>query len=265
MAEHVEGQNLQAFQSLQLDFAAHIRNPELNPIPAGIEARRMAIYARLIYNNIENFCATRFKRAKELLGDAGWDSLVRDFVHRHESKSPYFSQIAEEFLAYLALERDRANDPPFLLEMCHFDWLPLYLDRLPGEIPSYQSIPEPLVATLKTSELVQVRRYEWPVHKLSAEFQPSEPPPNPTWVLAFRNRADKVDQKVVDGFTATLVERFREPVVGRIGVESVLGDAATLTRERMEKIEARLHDLIELDVLLFTDEQRAGVDKSSAS
>ena len=140
MSEQIEGQNLPNFQALQLDFAAHIRNPELNPIPEGIEPRRMAIYNRLFYNNIESFCAMRFERTKTILGEERWHRMIRDFVHRHQCKSPYFAQISEEFIAYLAMDRSDLSDPPFLLELCHYEWLPLYFDRMIGELPTISTV-----------------------------------------------------------------------------------------------------------------------------
>ena len=259
MAESLKGEDLPRFQSLQLDFAAHIRNPELNPIPDGIEQRRMAIYARLFYNNIESFCAMRFRRTKAILGEERWHRLIRDFVHRHQSKSPYFAQISEEFIAYLAVDGVVPGDLPFILELCHYEWLPLYLDRLIAELPIYKSCPDPLTATLQTSELVQIRRYTWPVNKLSQNFQPSVPPSTPTWVLGFRNRADKVDLKHTDAFTATLLTKLTTPMQTRDAVCDVLGVGVPPTEHRWEQIAQRLDDLIELDVLLVRD-QRADLE-----
>lgn len=250
MSEQVDGQNLPGFQALQLDFAAHIRNPELNPIPDGIEARRMAIYIRLFYNNIESFCSMRFERTKAILGEERWHRMIRDFVHRHQCKSPYFAQISEEFIAYLAMDRSEPSDPPFLLELCHYEWLPLYFDRMVGELPTYRPCQDPLGTKLKTSELSLVRRYVWPVHKIAVDFQPIESPEKPTWALAFRNRADKVDIKHVDAFTANLVETLRTPMTGLEAVHAVLGDSVNLDEERLEQFSLRLDDLIELDVLV---------------
>lgn len=250
MADLREGQNLPSFQALQLDFAAHIRHPDQNPLPADIEPRRMAIYNRLFYNNIENFCATRFERTKRLLGDDTWHNLIRDFVHRHQSKSPYFAQISEEFIAFLASERSDPTDPPFLLELCHYEWLPLYLDRMIGELPPYVACDAPLDAALQTSELVQVRRYAWPVHKISEEFQPKTPPEQPTWAMVFRNRADRVSRRIVDVFTANLVELLRTPLPAMEAVGKILGQPSRLDDNKRAQLEVRLDDLIELDVLL---------------
>ena len=253
MSEQIEGQNLPNFQALQLDFAAHIRNPELNPIPDGIESRRMAIYNRLFYNNIESFCAMRFERTKAILGEERWHQTIRDFVHRHQCKSPYFAQISEEFIAYLAMDRSDLSDPPFLLELCHYEWLPLYFDRMIGELPTYQPCPDPLGIKLKASDLSLVRRYVWPVNKIAVDFQPVEPPEKPTWALAFRNRADKVDIKHVDALTANLVETLRTPMTGLEAAQAVLGDSSKLDERRLEQLSSRLDDLVELDVLVVED------------
>ena len=95
------GSNLPEFRSVQLDFAGHIRDPENNPVPVGIEPRRMKIYAELFYNNIKSFLDSAFPIAKQIVGEAGWHNLAREFLHLHGSESPYFLQISEEFLTFL--------------------------------------------------------------------------------------------------------------------------------------------------------------------
>ena len=45
---------LPEFQQKQYAFAAHIRDPENNPAPSGVEDRRMAIYRELFFNNLHN-------------------------------------------------------------------------------------------------------------------------------------------------------------------------------------------------------------------
>lgn len=253
MAEGVrEGQNLPRFQALQLDFAAHIRNPDRNPIPAGIEKRRMDIYNRLFYNNIESFCANRFPRAKSILGDSHWHGMIRDFIHRHQSRSPYFSQISEEFITYLAIERNSETDPPFLIELCHFEWLPMYLDRLAGEIPMCEACVDPLQETLQASEFVVVRRYTWCVNELDSRDTNSNPPSTPTWILAYRDRSDKVYVKKTDEFTAKIIEVLRSPNTGRQAVAKILASDVELNSERQTQISSKLLDLVNSDVLLTT-------------
>jgi hypothetical protein len=54
------GDNLPAFRASQLEFAAHVRHPDLNAAPADVEARRMRIYVELVYNNLERFLPIHF-------------------------------------------------------------------------------------------------------------------------------------------------------------------------------------------------------------
>ena len=75
---------------MQHGFAAHIRHPDRNPPPSGVPSGRMDVYAGLVYQNIENFLARTFRVARRILSDAHWDAMVRDFIHRHVSGSPYF-------------------------------------------------------------------------------------------------------------------------------------------------------------------------------
>ena len=88
------GSNLPGFRDVQLAFAANIRNPEASAAPPGIEPRRMKIYQDLFYNNIENFLATSFPVAKQVLGHERWHALAREFLHTHPSESPYFLEIS---------------------------------------------------------------------------------------------------------------------------------------------------------------------------
>ena len=122
-----------------------------------------------------------------------------------------------------------------------------------GELPTYQPCSDPLATKLRTSELSLVRRYGWPVHKIDRAFQANIQPDQPMWALAFRNRADKVDIKHVDAFTANLVETLRTPATGLEAVHTVAGDLSKLDEQRMEQLSARLEDLVELDVLLVAE------------
>ena len=56
------------FKTTQQQFTAHLRDPSSVPEPADVESRRMAIYRRLIYNNIESFLSTACPVLKQILG-----------------------------------------------------------------------------------------------------------------------------------------------------------------------------------------------------
>jgi hypothetical protein len=81
------------FQQKQLAFAAHIRDPEHNPAPGGVEDRRMAIYRELFFNNLHNLIGTTFPVIKKLHTKEKFRSLIRAFMVRHEAQTPYFLEI----------------------------------------------------------------------------------------------------------------------------------------------------------------------------
>ena len=70
---------ISAFKKHQYEFTAHIRDPEKNAMPDGIEDRRMKIYRELLYNNIEGFISSGFPVIREIYSDENWHKMVRDF------------------------------------------------------------------------------------------------------------------------------------------------------------------------------------------
>lgn len=78
------------FQNVQYQFAAHIRNPQENAAPEGIEDRRMAIYRDLFFNNVEGFLAGNFPVLKLISSEQYWLRLARDFLINTVAIRPIF-------------------------------------------------------------------------------------------------------------------------------------------------------------------------------
>lgn len=243
------GSNLPGFRELQLDFAAHIRNPEANPRPEGIEPRRMQIYLDLFYNNIERFLANGFPVAKKVLGKMLWHRIVRDFVHRHPSESPYFLEISQEFLTYL--DRAKRDDlPDFMLELCHYEWVELALAMAEEEIPSNGIDPDGdlLTGRVIVSPLIWTLAYRYPVHQIGVGFQPEEPPGEPTQLVVYRRRDDRVRFLEANAVTFRLLELLADCATGadaieRLGEElpaldsQVVHDQGLATMEQLREAE----------------------------
>jgi hypothetical protein len=104
--------DLPLFQQYQFAFASHIRNPQLNRRPHGVEARRMKVYNELLYNNLEGFLLACFPVLRKVLGKRKWTRLVRDFFTLHRCQSPFFRQIPDEFIYYLKNERGDLSSGP---------------------------------------------------------------------------------------------------------------------------------------------------------
>ena len=201
------------FRQVQLAFAAHIRDPENHPAPADVQPARMQMYRELFFNNVESFIAAAFPVLRTILDDNRWQALIQDFFARHRSQTPYFSGIPEEFLAYLQHERGaRAEDPPFLLELAHYEWVELALAIAEGEAPAASTalIENPLAQTIALSELAWPLAYRFPVHQIGRDFQPSKPPAEPTCLAVYRDREDQVRFLELNPVTYRLLQILQE-------------------------------------------------------
>ena len=199
---------LPAFKKHQYEFTAHIRDPKKNAMPDGIEDRRMAIYRELLYNNIEGFIASGFPVIKEIFNDENWHRMVRDFFARHQSKSPYFLEITQEFITYLQEERQTdKDDPAGLIELAHYEWVELAL-HVSDEIISMDKIDangDLLSQRPVISPLAWPLVYQFPVHTMGPDNLPEQAPDQPSYLVVYRNRNDKVNFLEINPITARLI------------------------------------------------------------
>ena len=196
----------------QYAFAAHIRDPEANPRPADVEDRRMAIYRELFYNNVEGFLANGFPVLKEILDEASWHAMARDFLARHRCHSPLFLEIPREFLAYLEDERgERADDPPFLRELAHYEWVELAVSVAEeGALPACDPDADLLATRPLLSPLAWPLSYRFDVHRIGPDYQPAEPPEQPTYLLVYRDADDDVGFLELNPVSARLFALLQE-------------------------------------------------------
>jgi len=197
------------FQQIQYAFAAHIRDPGHNPAPPGLKPERVAMYRELFFNNMMNFIGSGFPVLKELLDEAHWLELMQDFFAHHRSTTPYFSEFPEEFLAFLSNERTgHPKDPPFLLELAHYEWVELALSIAEGEAPlaSPELEENPLQCSITLSEVAWPLAYRYPVQRISRDYQAWETPAEPTCLVVYRNREDEVRFMEVNPATYRLLQ-----------------------------------------------------------
>ncbi len=198
----------------------------------------MDVYAGLVYQNIDNFLARTFRMVRRLSNDAHWDAMVRDFIHRHVSGSPYFRQIPEEFLVYLETERDVPEDPPFLLELCHFEWVAFALDLSDAEPfgePSDATVDASVLdLPLALSPVARPLRYRFPVDRIGPDVQPAVPPEEATWLIGYRDEAERVRFMSSNEVTIRLLQILGETPSAREALKRV---AAELGRDTEQIIE----------------------------
>lgn len=243
------------FTELQRAFAAHLRDPERVPAPAGIEPRRMEVYRQLFFNNVRELLSGSFPVCRGILGDDGWSTLVRRFYAEHQAHTPYFLELPGEFVEWLSA---RTDGPPFLGELAHYEWVELALSIADADEPS-PAVIDPdgdlLAGRPVLSPLAWPLAYRWPVHRLSVDYQPSEPPATPTFVVVHRQAGGEVAFLQVDAPTARLLELLEageEPTgreaLGRVSAELAGGDPEAL----FERGERMLRSLRERGIVAGT-------------
>ncbi|SFF26371.1 hypothetical protein SAMN04488120_101260 [Fontimonas thermophila] len=244
------------WRARQRAFAAHLRDPR-NAF-AGIEERRLRIYRELFYNNVESCLASAFPVLRKLSSDAVWHARVRDFFTRHRCTAPQFHRLPEEFLRYLEAERgEHADDPPFLRELAHYEWVELALAIAPEDLPIEQADPEGdlLAGCPLLSPLAWPLVYAYPVHRIGPQFQPQAPGDSPTYLIVNRDREDRVRFLEINAVTARLVALIEaEPAAS--GRALLLRIAAELAHPDPQSVVAQgariLADLRARDIVLGT-------------
>ncbi|MDZ7802926.1 DNA-binding domain-containing protein [Thiohalophilus sp.] len=197
------------FQQQQYRFAAHIRDPQASPAPADVEDRRMAIYRELFYNNVEGFMADSFPVLRQLLNDEKWHRLIRHYFASHRATTPLFPEMPREFLHYLEHERTaEADDPPFMFELAHYEWVELALS-LSDQEPDWPRIDtqgDLLKGRPQLSPLAWPLSYHYPVHLIGPDFRPDQPSEQPTWLLVYRDARDEITFMELNPVTARLLQ-----------------------------------------------------------
>ena len=180
-------------RNLQKAFTEHLRNPDQVPIPPGLDKRRVGIYSELIFNNVSGLLSDFFPVIHGILNDSQWHRMVRDFFTSHQSQTPYFMEIAEEFVEYLTHSQLLADLPGFLPELAHYEWMELALFTLDEELPGSALPAESLAETpLALSALARPLAYQYPVHRISTDLQPASPGTEPTLLLILRDIEENV-------------------------------------------------------------------------
>lgn len=197
------------FQEKQYAFAAHIRDPDNVPAPEGIEDRRMAIYRKLFFNNLVNLLSTMFPVLRKILSEEQWRGMIRQFMQHHTAETPYFLQLPEEFLSFLENEyQSTTSDHPFLLELAHYEYVELALSVSTDENEMDDVDPDGdlLTGIPVKSVLCWPFAYHYAVHRISPDFLPAEPAPQPVYLAIYRNSDDKVRFLELNAVTAGLLD-----------------------------------------------------------
>ena len=177
------------FKDIQDVFTHAIRAEKFEAV-SGVEDRRLNIYRELFYNNVENFISGTFPVLKECTPSDKWHKIVRRFFIEHESTSPYFLEISEEFLNFLAADTQNTLElPAYAYALAHWEWMELFADAyIETQNNTYSAIN--LENDILTSvECAWLQAYEYAVHKIDAHEHIEQVP---TFLLIYRDAHQEV-------------------------------------------------------------------------
>jgi hypothetical protein len=103
----------------------------------------------------------------------------------------------------------QAGDPPYLAELAHYEWVEMALDISQDELPDAVPVADVLAAVVYLSPLAWSLRYRFPVHCIGPRFKPTEAA-EPTYLVVYRDREDKVGFMELNVTTARLLEKVRD-------------------------------------------------------
>lgn len=215
----------------------------------------MAVYRDLFFNNISQLLASTFPVIHRILDDARWDGLIRDFLVRHRARTPLFLEVPREFLRFLEEGREDPSDPPFLLELAHYEWveLALQVDEAEIDLTDVDRDGDLLEGRPVLSPVAWPLAYSFPVHRIAPDFQPGQPGDTPTFLLVYRDLDDEVGFMEINAATARMLEIIAEDdalsgeaVMRRIAEEMGHADPAAVIRGGADI----LADLRSRDVIL---------------
>lgn len=194
----------------QFALSKHIRDPEAHLPPPGIEDRRLAIYRELFFNNIEGLLSGNFPVIREILDDEIWLELIHAFYREHLCQTHLFPEVPREFIRFLETRvSQNVDDPAWLLELAHYEWVELALDLAENDDDANDVViphEKILDTAFSLSSLAWPLGYQWPVHRLSPGFLPDETPDSPTFLLVRRDRDYKVHFEEISPLIFRLLE-----------------------------------------------------------
>lgn len=201
----------QHFKQLQHNFADWLREPQSSAEFAGIEPRRLAVYRRLVHNNIRQFLHSGFPVLQQVLSSEQWQRLMAGFVAEHQAHSPLFSSIGQEFVDYLAtLDLSQAELPEWTFELAHYERLEVAVQFATLNQVSTATQPLGDATRVVLNETAQMACYHYPVAEIKVGNLPTAPAPTAYCVVVYQAPSGQVHFLQLNPMTAFVLELLQQ-------------------------------------------------------
>lgn len=226
-------------------LAAAVRDPD-SALPPGVAPTRVELYRELVYNNIEDFLRTAFPVLHTITPPWLWEHRARTFLREYRCRSPLFNEIAREFVDFLVYAyRPRAEDPVFLNELAHYEWVELALSIAedPAPVAGLHAVGDLLHEAPVLSPLAWALDYRFAVQYIGPDYQPGAAEATRHHLLAYRGPDDAVHFMALNPLSAELLRLLDEnrghsgaALLARIAADHPEIDPLQLTRGGLETL-----------------------------
>ena len=214
-------------------FAQAIREGEAAD---GLPQERLNVYIRLIRNNIHSFIDRCYTKTPQYLDSEEWGRLKEGFIRDARAQTPYFQEIAGEFLQYcqsLPLSDD-------LLALMDFEHTQLLAEVAQTDSQASPADSDDLAYTLSPASFV--RRYHCDV---TDELQVVE-----NAVLVWRDSEDDVMYQTLDDFDALLLETLADTPTSLNGLQTMLAEFMSSENGWQDALRQKWADWLEQGILV---------------
>jgi hypothetical protein len=213
---------------------------------------RLALYRRLVRNNLTAVTEKMLARSRARLNDAvagAFDATFASFLDEVGPRTHYLRDVPNEFLAW-AEPRWRAREdlPPWTLDLARHELVQFQIAAAKAPEPPEVTEPSP-DRPLVFAEPIRLMRYAYAVHELPLGTDDrSAPAARPTALLVYRDDENAVQLIELTPLKAAIMERL----LAGAGMLDAVRDAAAQTGGATEPLDVPsfFADLGERGVLL---------------
>lgn len=246
----MSGEPPEALAKFQHNYSSYLRAPHKQSLPTGVPERRSRVYESLLFNNICGFIDKCFPVARGLAGTDKWLQLSQLFYECWHCQTPVFSQIPKEFARFVAAGTFDIDMHQWLPELLHYEWLELEVDLDQNEVNRVHLLSGTDDAVMINPTL-RVHQYQWPVHKISPSFLPTEP--EPVILCVYRTSELDVRFMEINAVTAALLELVQQQTQSpTTALTSLAARLPHLPPQQIHRFGSELiEQLIQADVLII--------------
>lgn len=167
-----------SLKEIQAEFTNAIRHNDVKLMSGNISPQRLGVYSRLVRNNTLGFIDRCYVQLPQHLSPEEWLAVKEKFIREGKAHSPFFQDIAGEFLNFC---RENGCMPPHLLELMDFENAQLLAEVSMTTVPSEFEWDNDTI--MQFSGAAELRQYE--THFLRSNFKQFEQ--EPSNVLVWRD------------------------------------------------------------------------------